>query len=385
MPFRGRAQGGRQPTGYIRTNWSRDRYSYGSYSFVPTGARQRDRRLLAASVDDRLFFAGEATNPGYNSTVHAAYDSGVATAEAVLASGAGDVAVIGAGIAGLAAARVLQDEALSVAVVEARDRVGGRIWTDGDLGAPLDRGASWIHGIDGNPLTAIADRLDLPRVETREDTVLRGAGEEIGWRDLPEWLGLDLELQYSAGAARAQINLSAYLVQDDYVGGDRYMAAGYGPVVADLAAGLDVYLGAEVRHVTLGDGVRVSYADGVVEEYDAAIVTVPLGVLKAGGILFEPPLPEEKQGAINRLGMGVLDKLFLAFEAPFWDDATWLITAETGLPPGHFNMWLNLNKVLGVPVLMALNAGPPAAHLAGYDDEEIVARALHALQRAYPI
>ena len=70
------------------------------------------------------------------------------------------VLVIGAGLAGLAAARQLSEQGFDVRVIEARDRIGGRIWTSTRWpDVPLDLGASWIHGVEGNPLTAIAAKL----------------------------------------------------------------------------------------------------------------------------------------------------------------------------------------------------------------------------------
>src|SRR6187549_2564199 len=69
------------------------------------------------------------------------------------------IVVIGAGMAGLAAARRLADAGMDVTVVEARDRVGGRTWTDTSLGVPIDLGAAWIHGPEGNPLTKLADEV----------------------------------------------------------------------------------------------------------------------------------------------------------------------------------------------------------------------------------
>lgn len=72
-----------------------------------------------------------------------------------------DIIVIGAGVAGLAAARTLRDAGRDVIVLEGRDRIGGRIWTDHALGVPVDLGATWIHGIRGNPITALARRHGL--------------------------------------------------------------------------------------------------------------------------------------------------------------------------------------------------------------------------------
>ena len=86
-----------------------------------------------------------------------------------------DVIVIGAGIAGLQAAGKLKAAGKSVMVLEAQAQTGGRMTTSRSLGndLPLDLGASWIHGIKGNPITAIADRLKLSRVVTDYDAIQR--------------------------------------------------------------------------------------------------------------------------------------------------------------------------------------------------------------------
>lgn len=151
-----------------------------------------------------------------------------------------------------------------------------------------------------------------------------------------------------------------------------------------MAAGLDIALDRAVSRITLtGTGVRVETTRGEAQA-DAVIVTLPLGVLQAGSVRFEPGLPEDKQGAIARLGMGLLDKLYLAYEAPFWDDDAWIVTAQTGLAQGWFSQWFNIHKLLGVPVLLGFNGGPPAFDLAGNSDAEMVEMGASVLARAYP-
>jgi protoporphyrinogen oxidase len=90
--------------------------------------------------------------------------------DTVAASSKKRIVVIGAGLAGLAAARALHKQGHEVVVLEARDRIGGRLWTSTawpDM--PLDLGATWIHGVRGNPLTALADEIRAQRIATRYD------------------------------------------------------------------------------------------------------------------------------------------------------------------------------------------------------------------------
>ncbi|WP_299615399.1 FAD-dependent oxidoreductase [Pelagibius sp.] len=386
-PWQAAASEGRQPLGYIRTNWSRDPFSYGSYSYIAKGAGRADIRALEAPVDGKLFFAGEAVHPHYNATVHAAHESGRRTAGLVLEKDVRTVAILGAGMSGLSAAQRLAGKGLAVTVFEARDRIGGRVWTDGRLGLPLDLGASWIHGIEGNPLMALADSLGQERVRTDDSYVIRGRGGRIIEDDeVADWLENVVLVQHSAGADAEQLNLSAYRHDEDYDGPDVKFLNGYAPIFDALKGDYAIALSQAVDRITLSaDGVSIGLSGAGTRMFDAVIVTVPLGVLKKGAIRFDPPLPARKTRAIQRLGMGTLDKVYLLFDQAFWDDAaTWIVTPENDLPRGQFNQWLNLHRYLGRPVIMAFNGGPPTLALADLPDEEVIGRAVQTLRIAYP-
>ena len=378
----------RRATGFIRTNWSRDPFAYGSYSFFAKGSRRRQTGHLFEPVGETLFFAGEAANPDRNSTVHAALEAGRLAALQVLAGDAQRVCVIGAGISGMGAADVLDREGRGVTVIEARDRIGGRIWTDGRLGAPVDLGASWVHGHDGNPLTVLAQQRGMQQIETGFDFVIRGGdGRLMSEDETPDWIDEVTEVQHSAGALISEINQRAYIFGSDYGGEERVFPGGYRAIFDGLATGADVRLGAAVTGIATTEAdATVTLEVGTEETFDAVIVSVPLGVLKRGAITFTPALPDRKQRAIEDLGMGLLDKVYLRYDDVFWDaDSTWIITPETGLPPGQFNQWLNMAPIVGEPIIMAFNGAQPARDLAALSDEEVVSRAQQVMSLTYPV
>lgn len=387
--------GARQLLGYVRTNWSRDPYAFGSYSYVSSsspGTGEPDKRVVEAPIDERIYFAGEALNPNYGISVHAAHESGARVAKAVQATGKKSIAIVGAGMSGLTAARDLTRRGANVTVIEARDRIGGRVFTDRSLGTAVDLGATWIHGPDGNPLTVLADEAGMQRVETGDSYVVRGAGgRKISDLSVPRWIS-EVAEQTALGVEAEKLN-EAYFNEVfpeygiGYEGRDVKFPNGYDQIFDALKADYELVLSSPVeRIVSTEAGVRIEISGAPARDFDAVIVTVSLGVLKKGSISFEPPLPEEKLAAISRMGMGVLDKLYLRYDRVFWDrDATNILIVDTGLPQGQFNSWLNLYPYFGEPILLAFNAASAALALADRTDDELVQMASSVLREAYPV
>ncbi|MFO0602134.1 MAG: FAD-dependent oxidoreductase [Polyangiales bacterium] len=347
---------------------------------------------------------------------------------------AADVIVIGAGVAGLAAARELHARGAHVIVLEARPRVGGRVVTDRRWPElPVDLGASWVHGVDGNPVTALLAAADARTVATDpEDYVTRDArggpiddalerAGEATWRgvaraleaaqrasdlrrdlrgafdaivarrgDPPEvrrylrWaFHTNVEHEYAGDAS--DLSLRHYDDGEAFGGGDRFVASGYDVVPRRLAEGLDVRLGHVVTRLTHGaDGVTAACERGAFRAA-RAVVTVPVGVLRRGAIAFDPPLPASWREALTRVGMGVLTKTVVRFPRAFWsgDDAQTigrLATADGRLR--HAEM-VDLHRASGVPALMVFDAGSEGAAVDGLPADERAASVTEALRGMY--
>ena len=163
------------------------------------------------------------------------------------------------------------------------------------------------------------------------------------------------------GATPEQLALSALSEDDSFPGPQRVFPGGFGQLTERLAEGLDIRFGAAVSSISVGrDGVIVD-SGGQTRTAGWVIVTVPLGVLKAGTIRFDPPLPGDHRRAIDALGFGRYEKLVLGFDRPFWDDVDQIAIADAG----PFANWYNLERVTGRPVLMALDGAAAAATLDG--------------------
>jgi len=373
-----------EPTDALVTRWRQDPFARGSYSYLAADARPADRDLLAASSADRLFFAGEATSNDFPATVHGALDSGRRAAAEILTAGAGSVVIVGAGMAGLEAGSRLVRAGVDVRIVEARDRIGGRVRTDRSLGLPLDIGASWIHGVNGNPLSDLADAVDAVRLPTDWDNrIVRDSdGAIVASNDVPTDFDVVTEIEHEFAADIEALSPQAFEEGEAYGGVDVLFPNGYDEILQPLADDVEVELGAVVTRIdTSADVVKVDLADSTYEG-DAVLVTVPLGVLKAGDIEFTPPLSADRAGAIARLGMGLLDKVYLRFERVFWDADVDRIS-YIGPERGYFAEWLNMYKYIGEPILLGFNAASAADEIEGLTDEQTVAEAMVALRAMY--
>jgi monoamine oxidase len=275
------------------------------------------------------------------------------TVRLATASADADVAVIGAGVAGLAAAALLRNAGLSVAVLEAGPRVGGRAWTSHPetlSGAAFDHGASWLHAAHRNPLVPLAQVHDEPvhpdthwddrvRIFTEDGQPARFEdydSSETRWRRaVTARLGAeDCSLAEAAAAvtddpwtatietwegaiiaAADADRLSLHDWHANELEGENYVApGGLGAMLVRLLAPTanPVRLSTRVAAITAAPGgVHLRTAEGQGLTAGAAIVTVSTGVLRDGGISFSPALPRETEAALQNLPMGLLSKIAL--------------------------------------------------------------------------
>lgn len=352
-----------------------------------------------------------------------------------------DVVVIGAGVAGLTAARAVMAAGRSVAIIEARDRIGGRIWTAHDprLGVPVELGAEFVHG-SAPAIREIAREAAIPLVTvagsgwtsvpgglTDRAEFWERVGRVLGRldpapevdRSFAEWVaaqkGLTAEerghaLAYVSGYEGADpadisaASLAPGAAADAQSAHDTArLLGGYERLVMALApaAAPAVHLNRVVTHVRWRAGevvVTTRSVDGRAgEEFTAraAVITLPLGVLTApagedGHVAFDPPLPAGAQRAIGGLGMGGAVRVALTFEEPIWMSARpargtraeslgdmAFLSSRADVP---FAVWWTQYPV-AVPMLVGWRGGPRAWELCRQSRDEVVRDAVRSIAR----
>ena len=346
------------------------------------------------------------------------------------------VIVVGAGFAGLSAARQLQTDGYEVVVLEAQARIGGRANTDTSLGANVDLGASWLHGGPGNPLKALAKRYGIssfgtdysngllfqndvdgaapveiaeimggPVSAALEDAIsapllkhvaARTAGMQVSTLSMDNIFAsmeasgaaspLELKIQrlalesYSASPL-SDLGIASALTESvtgsDQDSAEQFVTDGMGNLLSAITGELDVRFGVKVDRVEYSPvGCHVKSGEAS-HSADAVIVTTSIGVLKAGGIQFNPPLPEVHQAALRYLDMGTMNKVALRFPRADWPDKDFFFVSGA-----LCSTFWNLNRYAGQPILVGLAGGVRALQLGELSAAERVQRTLQDLRAA---
>lgn len=331
------------------------------------------------------------------------------------------ILVVGAGMAGLSAARRLADAGWPVRLIEARDRIGGRVYTRRDWGVPLDMGASWIHGTTRNPLVELAQDAEIAMVPTDyyAPQVMADPGlppvryDKDTWRDLVARASANADGGTLAAAVDAQatreklsdtdrLQLAFYIsteIEDEYgadaeqlsaktfddgnwtTGDQVVVTGGYDGLPRLLADGLEVVLNAPVTRIERrNDSVSVR-AGNLTFDGSAVIVTVPLGVLKSGAITFDPPLPAAHADAVRALGFGALSKSYFRFERRTWKSEN-TFHEFLGSDPARWPQWFTLPIDAG-PIMLAFNPGRRGRSVESASPDRVISDALPIARRLF--
>ena len=334
------------------------------------------------------------------------------------------VIVIGAGISGLAAAKKLKDKGFNVIVLEAQEKIGGRIRTDRSLGIAFDEGASWIHGPKGNPITNLASQADANTYLTDDDSLkvfdnngtaysdafldaqytqfenALNAVRSIGTQSqsflevfnslyptqennrLWKYM-LSAYLEFDTGGDISTLSSKYFDDDEAFSGKDVIITNGYDKIANLLGQGLDIRLNSRVTEVNYTSIKSLVNVKGDSVEADYVIVSVPLGVLKNNSVSFNPTLPIDKQGAIENTKMGNVNKFLFSWNTPFWETDVQYIgyTPDT---KGKFNYFMNMLKFLPTTnSLMTFAFGDYATVTESLSDGEIISEVMAQLKTIY--
>lgn len=358
------------------------------------------------------------------------------------------VIIIGAGAAGLSAARQLRNFGIQVTILEARDRLGGRVFDDHTLGSCVGRGAQVVAGCVCNPITVMCYQAGLGMKEIGEGCdIISEAGKTIPnkidrrmdfhfnalldiiaeWRRNKEadqdinlldkvremhrqfkeesqltfteeeenLLNFHIgNLEYACGSSLQHVSALSWDQNEEYPqfsGPNLLLTQGYSALLHKLADGSDIAYDTVVSEIDYsGENVFVRSKSGRVWEADKVLVTIPLSLLKDETIAFNPKLSEKKKQAIRSLGIGHVEKVILQFNRKFWKDHGSGVFGHVTLgasSAGMFNVFYDISpsdEKCGRFILKTHISGDSVSHLREKTDKEIVAMCMETLRKMFP-
>ncbi|XP_063155016.1 lysine-specific histone demethylase 2 isoform X1 [Candoia aspera] len=357
------------------------------------------------------------------------------------------VIVVGAGPAGLAAARQLQNFGIKVLVLEAKDRIGGRVWDDKTFkGIVVGKGAQIVNGCINNPIALMCEQLGIkmhkigekcdliqeggritdPTIDKRMDFHFNSILDVVAdWRkdksqhhDIPlgdkiqeiykvfiQESGIqfsELEekvlqfhvsnLEYACGSNLHEVSARSWDHNEffaQFAGDHTLLSSGYSAITEKIAEGLDIRLNVPVCSIDYsGEEVQVTTTDGTLWKGQKVLVAVPLAILQKAAIQFNPALSDRKMKAINSLGAGVIEKIALQFPYRFWDSKIQGADYFGHVPPnsgkrGLFSVFYDMDPQRKCSVLMSVITGDAVGIIRNLDDKQVLQQCMTVLRELF--
>lgn len=338
-----------------------------------------------------------------------------------------DVIIVGAGISGLYAGYLLQQQHKKILIIEARNRIGGRIHTLDFTGAKIDAGAAWIHGINDNPIYNLCQRFQLSTKNADYNTkcnFFNPQGKKFDESEEKSFITQIEKIKHLVGNGSSQnfnslgdafhhqlqqnlwqhhklfatlsekrfifhegedLEKIAYLDQDRYheFGGEQHIfLQGYNTLCAALAEHLPIQLNESVTKIHQDQKQITVITDQAEYTADKAIITVPIGVLKSKKINFYPELSPAKTQVIDSMGIGLFNKIIMQFSEPFWKDLInepFFCYLSEDIEKTYF--FMNMYALIQQPILLTFQGGQAAHELEKNKDNDIIKHALQPLRK----
>lgn len=345
-----------------------------------------------------------------------------------------DVIIVGAGISGITCANKLYQKK-NVLVLEARNRLFGRVWSNRDFGFALDLGASWIHGIKDNPLTKLAQEQNITFRRTNFEssltiqinngsivpnslaffeytrfllsksninTIARRLQNDLPLSELFErerrsynlnnlqtrlwYQHIRQSIEINAATDYEKLSAKYYDIEQEFDGDHVVFPNGYDEIFKGITTGLNIKLNTIVKQVNCNSDLKLVNLETSNGNFKAkkVVITVPIGVLKQKSIKFHPELPISKLNSISKLQMGHLNKLVLIF-----DQASWIHSYDFYFPlpidySQNFRLIMNWKRFTNHSALIFLITGSFSKILEDKEDQQVVDEAMKVLRYIIP-